>query len=227
MVPASFAPFSFAGESLALGVSGAVWWPRADALLVADLHLEKASWYARHGQMLPPYDSRATLERLARDQAATGARAIFALGDSFHDSDGPSRLEAGACTLLARLAPAPNAIGTINNAIGTTHGDISLHGIHLRHEAQPGETQPEVSGHFHPKIAIVARGRRIARPCLLRTPHRMVLPAYGALTGGLHASDPAIHTALGGTAPVEALLHVAGRIARFPVAPAPEKRRAG
>jgi len=236
MVPASFAPFAFAGESLALGASGAVWWPRAEALLVADLHLEKASWYAQRGQMLPPYDSRATLERLARDSAATGARRIVALGDSFHDRDGPSRLEAGAGALLARIAETAGILWVAGNhdaaspadtAIGTCHGEITLHGIHLRHEAHPYESQPEISGHFHPKIAVVARGRRISRPCLLLTPNRIILPAYGAFTGGLSAHDPAIHASLGNAAPVEALLHVAGRIARFPAAPAAEKRRTG
>ncbi len=88
MVPVSFAPFDFAGQEWAFADARALYWPREQALLVADLHLEKASFYASHGQMLPPYDSRETLERLAMAIRATGARRVFCLGDNFHDSAG-------------------------------------------------------------------------------------------------------------------------------------------
>ena len=73
MVPLSFAPFEFAGHELLLGTGRAVYWPAEQALIVADLHLEKASWFARAGQMLPPYD---TLETLA------GAKALHAHQDA-------------------------------------------------------------------------------------------------------------------------------------------------
>ena len=78
-------PFSFAGEELVLVAGRALYWPRERALLVADLHLEKSSFYARFGQMLPPYDSRETLERVAMAVRETGARRVFCLGDNFHD----------------------------------------------------------------------------------------------------------------------------------------------
>ncbi|HEX4761928.1 MAG TPA: phosphoesterase, partial [Sphingomicrobium sp.] len=59
-------PFSFAGETFYPSAEGALAWPARQALLVADLHLEKASWFARLGQFLPPYDSHSTLTALAR-----------------------------------------------------------------------------------------------------------------------------------------------------------------
>ena len=99
MVPVSFAPFGFAAQEFALAPSRALYWAEERALLVADLHLEKASSFARHGQMLPPYDSRETLERIATAIRETGARRIFCLGDNFHDSDGPARPAPYACIL--------------------------------------------------------------------------------------------------------------------------------
>ncbi len=67
-------PFSFGGQTLCALPDGALWWPARSALLVADLHFEKASWFAARGQMLPPYDSLATLADLARIVTATGAK---------------------------------------------------------------------------------------------------------------------------------------------------------
>src|SRR3954471_7811410 len=96
-------PFSFAGETFFATADGALFWPEQSALLVADLHLEKASWFARLGQFLPPYDSHATLTAIAAAVAQTGAARLFCLGDSFHDSFGCDRLPANARDLLTTL----------------------------------------------------------------------------------------------------------------------------
>src|SRR5215213_845555 len=96
-------PFSFAGETLSATADGALFWPRQQALLVADLHLEKASWFARFGQFLPPYDSQATLTALAAQVELTGATRLYCLGDSFHDRFGCDRLPASARDLLSSL----------------------------------------------------------------------------------------------------------------------------
>src|SRR3954447_13594877 len=96
-------PFSFAGETFAASAEGALYWPERQALLVADLHLEKASWFARLGQFLPPYDSHATLTALAAEVERTGAIRLFCLGDSFHDGFGCDRLPGNARELLASL----------------------------------------------------------------------------------------------------------------------------
>ncbi len=106
MVRAMFAPFPFAGHELALGSGRALYWPAEHALLVADLHLEKASWFAARGQMLPPYDSRDTLERLADAVKQTGARRVITLGDNFHDDAGALRLDAHCTGMLEALTRA-------------------------------------------------------------------------------------------------------------------------
>ncbi|MDP4604895.1 MAG: ligase-associated DNA damage response endonuclease PdeM [Erythrobacter sp.] len=231
MVPAMFAPFPFAGHELLLGQGRALYWPAERALLVADLHLEKASWYAQRGQMLPPYDSRDTLERLADAVRFTGARRVITLGDNFHDDAGALRLDTHCTGMLEALTRALDWVwitGNHDEALpkgfgGTIVPELELGEIILRHEARAGETAPELSGHYHPKLRVNARGRHIARPCavLARGSHagadRMILPAFGTLTGGMDASAPEIRAALQPAQAIEALMPARGQIARFPL----------
>ena len=226
MVPVSFASFEFAGQDFALAPSRALYWAEERALLVADLHLEKASWYAQRGQMLPPYDSRETLSRVADAIRETGAHRVFCLGDNFHDSHGPARLEPHAAGMLEALMRAVDWVWITGNhdtkdastaAQTAAQGmaELEVRGVMLRHEARPGETAPELSGHFHPKFAVTARGRRVTRPCAVASEHRLILPAFGALTGGLNAADPAILGALQPARAIDALVPAAGKLARF------------
>ena len=203
----------------------ALYWPREQALLVADLHLEKASFFAHHGQMLPPYDSRETLERLALSLRETGARRVFALGDNFHDSSGGSRLEPHAAGMLAALTRAVDWVWITGNhdpeltggVGGTLAGEVETAQLVLRHKAKGHELRPELSGHFHPRLTISARGRRIARPCAVMSERRLILPAFGALTGGMDAADPAILAAMQPAQAIDALLPARGRLLQYPL----------
>lgn len=218
-------PFSFACEEMRLVDGRALYWPREQALLVADLHLEKASFFAAHGQMLPPYDSRETLERLAGAVRKTGARRVYALGDNFHDARGPARLEPHAAGMLAALTRALDWVwivgnhdaGTTQIAGGAVADEVSAAGLVLRHKAQAGELRPELSGHFHPRLTLSARGRRIARPCAVRSDNRLILPAFGALTGGMDASNPAILAAMQPARAIDALVPAGGRLVQYPL----------
>ncbi|MCT2398001.1 ligase-associated DNA damage response endonuclease PdeM [Novosphingobium mangrovi (ex Huang et al. 2023)] len=223
-------PFSFRTHEMHL-VSGepgracALFWPREQALLVADLHLEKGSHFARGGQMLPPYDSRETLNRLAEAVRRTGARRVFALGDNFHDSLGPERLEPHAAGMLAALTRALDWVWITGNhdpELGTSAGgtcleELEIGGLMLRHMARPGTSKPELSGHFHPRLVVAARGRRIARPCVVRSENRLVLPAFGALTGGMNAADPIILSALQPADAIDALLPAQEKLVHYPL----------
>ncbi len=203
---------------------GALFWPVRGALLVADLHLEKASWFARLGQMLPPYDSVATLADLTAVVAATGAREIWCLGDSFHDRHGCDRLPAQARAMLTSLTGATRWTwitgnhdpGFADHCGGAILDEAEVDGLVLRHEADPREARPELSGHFHPKLRISHRGRQVSRRCFVATTSKLVLPAFGALTGGLDAHHPEIIRAVGPSA--QALVPVADKLLRFPVA---------
>jgi DNA ligase-associated metallophosphoesterase len=223
-------PLSFAGEEFALTSDRALYWPRESALLVVDLHLEKASFYARHGQMLPPYDSRATLERLAAAIRETGARRVYTLGDNFHDDSGLKRMEPHAAGMLAALTRATDWVWITGNhdpsleqaAGGTIAEELEIAGMVLRHRAASGETRPELSGHYHPKLRLRVRERHIARPCAVVSEDaagkgRMILPAFGALTGGMDAGAPEILDALQPARRIDAVLPAKGRLARFPL----------
>lgn len=216
--------FSFCGADLATIGSGALFWPARGALLVADLHLEKASWYAQRGQMLPPYDSLATLAELAELQATTQAREIWCLGDSFHDKAGCVRLPAAARDRLTALThmtrwtwiTGNHDAGLIDHCGGAVAEQAELDGLVLRHEADPTDSRPELSGHFHPKLRLNFRGRHVARRCFVASGTKLILPAFGALTGGMNADDPVIVGIVG--RPAQALVPVQNRLLRFPLA---------
>ena len=223
-------PFSFAGEEFALVDGRAVFWARESALLVADLHLEKASFFAaRAGQMLPPYDSRETLERVALAIRTTGARRVFALGDSFHDREGVARLDPHVCGMLAALTRAVSwtwiagnhdglsAAGLGDGCGGESVEQAEVGGLVLRHRAAWNAALPELSGHYHPRLAVTVRERRITRPCVVASEARLILPAFGALTGGMDAADPAILAAMQPARAIHALVAAKGTLARFPL----------
>lgn len=214
--------FEFAGQQFRLLPERALFWPSRRALLVADLHLEKASWFAATGQMLPPFDSRATLTRLAAIADSCDARELWALGDNFHDAVGPERLDAESRGLIDAIARGRRLVWIAGNhdAAATMPGDrieeAAVDGLILRHEARPDEPMPELSGHFHPKVRIATAMRTMSRPCAVIGSNRIILPAFGALTGGLDVRSPAIMALFpqGG----EALVATRHRLLRVPLA---------
>ena len=217
-------PFSFAGETFVASPEGALHWPAQDALLVADLHLEKASWFARFGQFLPPYDSVATLTALNDVVQATGVKRLYCLGDSFHDRFGCDRLPEQARSLLLEMTSrldwtwilGNHDPGFADHCGGSLIEEVAVSGIILRHEAHPDDPRPEMSGHFHPKYRVSVRGRRVSRRCFVASASKLILPAFGSLTGGLDASHPEIVKNVGLAA--SALVPLPDRMLRFPLA---------
>jgi DNA ligase-associated metallophosphoesterase len=215
--------FSFAGHELAALPAGALFWPARRALLVADLHFEKASWYARTGQMLPPYDSLATLAALDALMHAVEPAEVWCLGDSFHDSAGHERLSDDAREKLQVFTAAcrwtwitGNHDAMLADCGGAVVEEAEVDGLILRHEADPADPRPELSGHFHPKLRIAVRGRLVARRCFVASATKLILPAFGALTGGLDVRHPEIRRAVGPHA--RALVPVEDRLLSFPLA---------
>ncbi len=217
-------PLSFAGETFFASAAGALYWPAQQAVLVADLHLEKASWFARLGQLLPPYDSHATLTALSSVVEATRATRLYCLGDSFHDRFGCDRLPDDSRELLLGLTRRLDWVWIVGNhdpgfadhCGGTIVDEIEVSGILLRHEASAAEPRPELSGHFHPKLRLSINGRRVSRRCFVASERKLILPAFGALTGGLDVRHPEIVRAIRGQA--VALVPTADRLLRFPIA---------
>ena len=218
------ASFSFAGHEFEAAAEGALYWPARRALLVADLHLEKASWFARIGQFLPPYDSHATLTALAAQVERTGATRLFCLGDSFHDRFGCDRLPTNARELLTELTSRLDWTWIVGNhdpgfadhCGGRLADEVVIRGIVLRHEAVRDEPRPEMSGHFHPKLRLHLKGRNVSRRCFVASSTKLIFPAFGSLTGGLDAHHPEILGNVGSGA--AALVPVSDRLLRFPLA---------
>ena len=188
-----------------LDPGGGVVWPAQRLLAVADLHLEKGSAAAAKGCLLPPWDSAATLDRLGTLLRRYRPATTVLLGDSFHDRQGAARLGAAERARLAQFARHTELVWVLGNhdpaapadLPGRAVAELAIAGLVFRHQAQPG-AQHEVSGHFHPKASIPARGATVSRPCFVAGSGRLILPALGAYTvragtrGGLDVHDRAI-----------------------------------
>jgi len=204
------------GAELVADASGALYWPAQSTLVVADLHLEKGSGFAqRHGTLLPPYDSAETLRGLARAIDRYAPARVLCLGDSFHDRAAAGRLAADDADMLRALIrrvdwawiagnhdPAPP-----EHLGGRVVANVAIGPLIFRHEAEPGIRPGEISGHFHPKASVATRGRRVSARCFVEDGKRMILPAFGAYTGGLDVRDPAIRRHFGRSF----VAHVIGR----------------
>lgn len=189
---------SVCGKKFIADMSGALFWPGERLLVVADLHLEKGSAYAVNGQqMLPPYDTRETLLRLARVIDKFDAEGVVALGDSFHDAAGYARMGDEDRQILEIMQEDRRWIWVTGNhdpdvapeAGGEVRDAVSLEGLTFRHAPLPGPVTHEVSGHLHPAAKLSVYGHRIRRPCFVGNGRRLVLPAFGAFTGGLNILD--------------------------------------
>lgn len=187
------------GERLLPDLTGGLFWPRRSVLFVADMHFEKASWYASRGQLLPPYDTVATLRKLGALIARLAPRIVVCLGDSFHDKEARLRLAAEDAAAIRALTkgrdwfwiagnhdPAPPA-----DLGGETADTVDLGPLVARHEPLETGAPGEIAGHLHPKAAVRVRGRRLSRRCFVGDGLRAVLPSFGAFTGGLDVTHPA------------------------------------
>ncbi len=196
--------FEFHGAALEALGSGALHWPSERLLVVSDLHLGKsARLAAQGGALLPPYEGRETLLRLEHDLEATGARRVVCLGDSFDAAGLDLLLPEEERLWIARLQAGRDWMWIEGNhdpgpvSLGGTHlAELELGELVLRHIAEP-DAKGEVSGHYHPKARLVLRGRVISRPCFLLDASRLLMPAYGAYTGGLR-TDSAVLSGLMG-----------------------------
>jgi DNA ligase-associated metallophosphoesterase len=178
-------------------LSGALFWEEQSLLVVSDLHLEKGSSFAARGVLLPPYDTVATLSRLAAVIARHDPRMVIALGDSFHDRNAHHRLSQPDREAIAALQMRRDWIwisGNHDPALpsdlgGVVASEVAIGPIAFRHE--PTGASGEVAGHLHPKARVSTRGRSMERRCFASDGERAVMPAFGAYTGGLNIRDAA------------------------------------
>jgi DNA ligase-associated metallophosphoesterase len=198
-------PISLAGVALLADPAGALYWPDEQILVIADLHLEKGSAFAKRGVLLPPYDTATTLARLARLIERYAPRLVIALGDSFHDSDGPLRMAGADRAALKTLQRGRDWIWIAGNhdpelrgGIGGDFADaLALGPLSFRHEPSTDSCHGEIAGHLHPLACVAKRGRGVRRRCFAGDRWRLVMPAFGAYAGGLNVRDRAILSLFG------------------------------
>ena len=198
-------PISICGKAFRADISGALYWPAEDALIVADLHLEKGSAFASRGQLLPPYDTRETLIRLAEAIDRYDAATVIALGDSLHDPAAADRIDASDLETLRIMQADREWIWVTGNhdpeiaALlgGYVTPDLVVAGLTLRHEPAAAPVTHEIAGHLHPAARLCMHGYSIRRPCFVGNGLRLVLPAFGSYAGGLNIMDSAFDPLFG------------------------------
>jgi len=213
---------SLLGEELVALAVGAAWWPGTRTLIVADLHFEKGSSFARRGALVPPYDTAATLARLAATIAATDPARVISLGDAFHDGAGPERMSDDDRARLAALQAGREWIWIAGNhdaeAVGDVGGvrldEVAIGPLVFRHEPRRG-ARGEVAGHLHPAARVRVAAGSVRRHCFAGDGNRLILPAFGAYAGGL---DIASRAFAGLFAAERLIVHLTGdgRVHRFP-----------
>jgi uncharacterized protein len=214
-----------AGTTLVADPAGALYWPDERLIAVTDLHLEKGSAFATRGVLLPPYDTTATLARLARLIELYSPALVVALGDSFHDGGGPARMPEVSRTALTVLQRGRDWLWLAGNhdpdpphgVGGRVAAELAIGPLTFRHEPSPYPVDGEVAGHLHPSARVAQRGRGVARRCFAADAKRMVMPAFGAYAGGLNIRDRAF-VALFGALSFTAHLLGAGRLYAIPAA---------
>ncbi|HSM97251.1 MAG TPA: ligase-associated DNA damage response endonuclease PdeM [Rhizomicrobium sp.] len=210
------------GEELVLDNSGALWWPRERVLVFADMHFEKGSFYAYTGQLLPPYDTRSTLKRVAAVFDAYRPAIAIALGDSFHDREAPNRLDATERAMLADLGRRADWIWISGNhdpalpewLSGRIYDEIAIGNLVFRHEPSEYVGRGEIAGHLHPCKTVSRRGQSLRRRCFASDGKRLVMPSFGAYTGGLDVRDIALRSLF----PKDFFAYVLGRARVYAVA---------
>ncbi|MEM6624332.1 MAG: ligase-associated DNA damage response endonuclease PdeM [Pseudomonadota bacterium] len=201
------ATLSLAGAELVPLPAGALWWPETRVLAVGDLHLGRAERIARReGRMLPPYETRETLDRLDEVIRETDPATVISLGDAFDDLSAAEACATDVVEGLCRMAAGRRWIWIAGNhdpgpvdLPGSFLKELAVGPLMFRHAAAPchDDTGGEISGHFHPKMRVTIRGQRIARTCFLTSGQRLILPAFGTYTGGLDITSPVFGALLG------------------------------
>lgn len=190
----SIQSINFANQEFQPQPCGGLYWPSKNILIVSDLHFEKSSHFAMKGQFLPPYDSLATLQKLNNLCEKLNPQHLIFLGDVFHDRYGYDRLNEQAKNIFDLILSRQKMIwidGNHDKGFAPdniqTLDEIAIAGISFTHIATNTDF-PEISGHYHPCTSLKHKGHKIRRPCFIYNHKKMIMPAFGALTGDLDCS---------------------------------------
>ena len=182
------------GTELTLLPERGVWLPASRVLLVADLHLGKAESFQTSGIPLPSDGDLGNLNQLLELSTALQPERVMVLGDLIHSRCGLTT------ELRAKIAALPELMGCALELVGGNHDQGSwleglqagpsrrLDNLWLSHEpCTPSDPQLlNVAGHVHPVAVLGGAADRLRLPCfaLNNAARHLLLPAFGALTGG-------------------------------------------
>ena len=194
---------TFLNNKFYLDNSGILIWPKYEIAIVSDLHLEKASSYAKSGQFVPPYDSEETLSKLFLKLEKYKSKKLILLGDTFHDKDAQHRLSDTSKNLFKKLVINYKTILITGNHDPDLNIDkverfieYKIDHINFIHKAIKNKNS-QISGHFHPSISLKITEKQIRGKCLIHNENIMILPAFGSLTGGLDIKHKEFQTYFG------------------------------
>ncbi len=213
------AQVSVNGEALVLTTAGALWRAIDETLVVSDLHFEKGSNLAARGSLLPPYDTRTTLRRVATLMKTLKPRRVISLGDAFHDREAEARMDRDDADMLSSLTTAADWIWVLGNHdpepparfAGAVETAVRIGGLFFRHEPEVRAEAGEIAGHLHPVAKVRTESRTLRRRCFVTDGARLVMPAFGAYAGGLNVLDEAFAPLFG-----EFAAHVLGGDGVYP-----------
>lgn len=182
------------GERLTCDWSGCLFWKKENTLIVSDLHLEKGSSFAKKGIMVPPYDTSETLKKLSARITHWDPKRIVSLGDSFHDPMAHERLLQSHLDQIKQLQQGREWVWICgnhdpdapSNLGGISALEYALGPLVFRHEPLAGNQLGEIAGHLHPVGKIIRRKKGVRRPCFVTDKNRLIMPSFGAFTGGLN-----------------------------------------
>jgi len=188
------------GDEVAAHADGTALFDRGRMMVVSDLHLEKGRALSTTSP-IPQYDTDATLDSLEKAIFRDQPERLLFLGDSFHRSDLARSLAPSHQDRIHALARGREVIWITGNhdpdlpsfLPGTAAEEILIGSIWFRHIALTEFTGGEVSGHYHPKARIKTRARGVSGKCFIHDGRRLIMPAFGAYTGGLSVEAPAIN----------------------------------
>lgn len=183
------------GQELVLMPERALYFPKENALLVADVHLGKVGTFRQHGIPLPEALADADLARLAGALERSGAQKLVVLGDLIHGRMGLTPSFVAKMAAWRAQFPVPMVLVEGNHdrhapqlpsewKVEVVRPDMRLEPFLLSHAPQPNADCFVLCGHLHPMMRLARGSLQVRLPCFWLEPQRMVLPAFSDFTGG-------------------------------------------